>query len=68
VPERYDVILVGGGIIGSSTAMALATRGLKVAVADIDLSGPPQFQRKERRRRSRDLVAAGKHQVVPGFD
>jgi sarcosine oxidase subunit beta len=39
VPDHYDVILVGGGIIGSSTAMALAARGLKVAVADIDLSG-----------------------------
>jgi sarcosine oxidase subunit beta len=39
VPERYDVVLVGGGIIGSSAAMALAVRGLKVAVVDIDLSG-----------------------------
>jgi sarcosine oxidase subunit beta len=39
VPERYDVVLVGGGIIGSSAAMALAARRLKVAVVDIDLSG-----------------------------
>ena len=39
MPERYDVILVGAGIIGSSTAMALAARHLKVAVVDIDLSG-----------------------------
>jgi glycine/D-amino acid oxidase-like deaminating enzyme len=37
--KRYDVILIGGGIIGSSAAMGLAERGLKVAVADIDLSG-----------------------------
>jgi glycine/D-amino acid oxidase-like deaminating enzyme len=37
--KRYDVILIGGGIIGSSAAMALADRGLRVAVADIDLSG-----------------------------
>ncbi|MGA2410014.1 MAG: FAD-dependent oxidoreductase [Candidatus Binataceae bacterium] len=37
--QRYDVILIGGGIIGSSTAMGLAERGLRVAVADIDLSG-----------------------------
>jgi sarcosine oxidase subunit beta len=37
--ERYDVILIGGGIIGSSLAMALAERRLKVAVVDIDLSG-----------------------------
>ncbi len=39
MPEHYDVVLVGGGIIGSSAAMALAGRGLKVAVVDIDLSG-----------------------------
>jgi sarcosine oxidase subunit beta len=37
--ERYDVVLIGGGIIGSSVAMALARRGMRVAVADIDLSG-----------------------------
>jgi sarcosine oxidase subunit beta len=39
VLERYDVLLVGGGIIGSSAAMALAARQLKVAVLDVDLSG-----------------------------
>jgi sarcosine oxidase, subunit beta len=37
--EHYDVVLIGGGIIGSSVAMGLAERGLRVAVADIDLSG-----------------------------
>ena len=37
--KRYDVVLIGGGIIGSSAAMALADRGLRVAVADIDMSG-----------------------------
>ncbi|HKV54465.1 MAG TPA: FAD-binding oxidoreductase [Candidatus Binataceae bacterium] len=37
--KLYDVVLVGGGIIGSSAAMALASRKLKVAVVDIDLSG-----------------------------
>src|SRR5271154_4779760 len=37
--KRYDVVLIGGGIIGSSAAMGLADRGLRVAVADIDLSG-----------------------------
>src|SRR5215831_7998639 len=39
MPERYDVILIGAGIIGSSAAMALAARQLKVAVVDLDLSG-----------------------------
>jgi glycine/D-amino acid oxidase-like deaminating enzyme len=39
VAEHYDVVLVGGGIIGSSVAMALAGRGLRIAVLDIDLSG-----------------------------
>jgi glycine/D-amino acid oxidase-like deaminating enzyme len=39
MPECYDVVLVGGGIIGSSAAMALAERGLQVCVVDVDLSG-----------------------------
>jgi glycine/D-amino acid oxidase-like deaminating enzyme len=37
--ERYDVAIIGGGIVGSSLAMALADRGLKAALIDIDLSG-----------------------------
>jgi sarcosine oxidase, subunit beta len=37
--ERFDLILVGAGIIGSSVAMALAERGHNVLVIDIDLSG-----------------------------
>lgn len=37
--EGYDVVLIGGGIIGSSVAMGLAERGLRAAVVDIDLSG-----------------------------
>lgn len=37
--DHYDVVLIGGGVIGSSVAMGLAKRGLRVAVADIDLSG-----------------------------
>jgi sarcosine oxidase subunit beta len=37
--DHYDVVLIGGGVIGSSIAMGLAQRGLRVAVADIDLSG-----------------------------
>jgi sarcosine oxidase subunit beta len=37
--KRYDVVLIGGGVIGSSVAMGLAESGLKTVVADIDLSG-----------------------------
>jgi glycine/D-amino acid oxidase-like deaminating enzyme len=37
--ERYDVAIIGGGIVGSSLAMALAERGLKAALIDVDLSG-----------------------------
>ncbi len=37
--RRYDVVLIGGGVIGSSAAMALGERGLRAAVVDIDLSG-----------------------------
>src|SRR6185503_293909 len=40
VVDRYDVIILGGGLIGSSTAMHLAERGVKsVCVLDVDLNG-----------------------------
>jgi (S)-2-hydroxyglutarate dehydrogenase len=32
--SRYDVVVVGGGIVGMSTAMALAARGRSVVVLD----------------------------------
>jgi sarcosine oxidase subunit beta len=37
--ERYDVAIIGGGIVGSALAMALGERGLHAALIDIDLSG-----------------------------
>jgi glycine/D-amino acid oxidase-like deaminating enzyme len=37
--SRYDVAIVGAGIIGSSLAMALGERGLRSVSLDIDLSG-----------------------------
>ncbi|HEY6395107.1 MAG TPA: FAD-dependent oxidoreductase [Candidatus Binataceae bacterium] len=37
--ERFDVIVVGAGVIGSSVAMALGERGRKCLAVDIDLSG-----------------------------
>jgi glycine/D-amino acid oxidase-like deaminating enzyme len=38
--ERYDVVIIGGGLIGSSAAMHLAERGVRsIAVLDVDLGG-----------------------------
>ena len=34
LPERVDVVVIGGGIIGISTARALAEKGLSVAVCE----------------------------------
>jgi glycine/D-amino acid oxidase-like deaminating enzyme len=36
---RYDVAIVGAGIVGSSLAMALGERGVRSVVLDLDLSG-----------------------------
>lgn len=37
--DRYEVVLIGAGIIGSSVAMGLAERGMRVAALDVDLDG-----------------------------
>ncbi len=38
--ERFDVIIIGGGLIGSSVAMHLAERGVtSICVLDVDLGG-----------------------------
>jgi FAD-dependent oxidoreductase domain-containing protein 1 len=37
--ERFDAILIGAGIVGSSVAMALAERGVRTLAVDVDLSG-----------------------------
>jgi len=37
--ERFDVILIGAGVVGSAVAMGLAERGLKALAIDIDLTG-----------------------------
>ena len=38
--DRFDVIVLGGGLLGSSVAMHLAQRRVKsIAVLDVDLGG-----------------------------
>ena len=38
--ERADVLIVGGGVIGTSIAWALANRGVTgIVVVDLDLAG-----------------------------
>src|SRR5262249_43912827 len=38
--ERFDVVIIGGGLIGSSAAMHLAERGVRsIALLDVDLGG-----------------------------
>jgi sarcosine oxidase subunit beta len=38
--EHYDVIIIGGGLIGSSAAMHLAARGVSsIGLLDVDLGG-----------------------------
>lgn len=34
LPQSVDVVVIGGGIIGASTALELAERGLKVAICE----------------------------------
>ncbi len=34
LPERVDVVVIGGGIIGVSTALYLAGKGISVAVCE----------------------------------
>jgi FAD-dependent oxidoreductase domain-containing protein 1 len=38
--DRFDVVVIGGGVVGSSTAMHLAERGVgSLALVDVDLGG-----------------------------
>lgn len=45
IPEKVDVVVIGGGIIGASTALELAERGLKVALCEKGGIGQEQSSR-----------------------
>jgi glycine/D-amino acid oxidase-like deaminating enzyme len=45
LPERVDVVVIGGGIIGVSTALYLAEKGISVAVCEKGYIGGEQSSR-----------------------
>ncbi|WP_457301628.1 FAD-dependent oxidoreductase, partial [Phyllobacterium sp. P5_D12] len=45
LPEKVDVVVIGGGIIGTSTALELAERGHKVALCEKGGIGQEQSSR-----------------------
>ncbi|WP_341485843.1 FAD-binding oxidoreductase [Thioclava sp. GXIMD4215] len=45
LPEKVDVVVIGGGIIGTSTALELVERGLKVALCEKGGIGHEQSSR-----------------------
>lgn len=45
LPRKVDVVVIGGGIIGTSTALELAERGIKVALCEKGFIGHEQSSR-----------------------
>jgi glycine/D-amino acid oxidase-like deaminating enzyme len=45
LPERTDVVVIGGGIIGVSTALFLAEKGIAVTVCEKGQIGAEQSSR-----------------------
>ncbi|MBX5242743.1 FAD-binding oxidoreductase [Rhizobium sp. NLR22b] len=45
LPEKVDVVVIGGGIVGASTALELAERGIKVALCEKGGIGQEQSSR-----------------------
>lgn len=65
LPETADVVVIGGGIIGSFTAYYLAKRGLKVALIEKGRIGAEQSSRnwgwcRQQNRDARELPMATK--------
>ena len=65
LPSSADVVVIGGGIIGSFTAYYLARRGLKVALVEKGLVGAEQSSRnwgwcRQQNRDARELPMATK--------
>ena len=58
LPTQADVVVVGGGIIGASTALFLAQRGVSVALCEKGHIAGEQSSRNWRRRRSSRRRAA----------
>src|SRR5688500_11121278 len=63
LPERADVVVIGGGIVGVSTAYFLAKRGLTVAILEKGYIGGEQSSRnwgwcRQQNRDVRDLPLA----------
>lgn len=45
--DAYDIVLVGGGLVGASLVLALAERGLRIAVLDTQPLSRQHWQREE---------------------
>ncbi|MCC0013714.1 MAG: FAD-binding oxidoreductase [Rhodobiaceae bacterium] len=45
IPARVDVVVIGGGIVGTSTALSLAEKGVTVALCEKGLIGAEQSGR-----------------------
>ena len=74
LPKEVDVVVIGGGIVGSSTALELAERGLRVALCEKGGIGQEQSSRnwgwvRISRRDPREVpLMAEALRIWPGLD